>query len=159
MVEVKCPAKRKIESKEYYDELEAVVLKFDDGRKLRRPLHCATVGYWWQMQLQMEVADLDWCYFVQFKPGDAWHGETLVINEVPRDREIFAQALVQLRTLWDEIRTSREANPDWAKPPAEDPTPPDTGIVSVQSARRPTRLIPPPDYDREISRKRRRVEE
>lgn len=96
MVEVKCPSTRPI-------------LEADDY-----PLGCPDY-YYGQVQCQLECADLEKCYFVQFKPANVWEEEKLLVTEVYRDREWWARAQKTLWQLWQDVVAFREAHPDWYK--------------------------------------------
>ena len=95
MVEVKCPTTRPIlESKEY-------------------PLGCPS-HYYGQVQTQLWCADLNKCYFVQYKPGDAMtNSEKLVVTIVKRSQEWFDKSIPILKEFWDEVLEFRKEHPDW----------------------------------------------
>ncbi|APC25583.1 exonuclease [Only Syngen Nebraska virus 5] len=87
-VEIKCPLRRKIIPGEV-------------------PHH-----YYPQIQVQMEVCNLDACYFIQYKPGFMTEGgEPFVdIVVVKRDREWFANNKEKLYSFWDELMNGRKTH-------------------------------------------------
>ncbi len=94
MVEVKCPTKRPI-------------LKPDEY-----PLGCPVL-YYSQVQLQLEVAQLDSCYFVQYRPETFWKPKEFQVSIVKRDATWWQESLPQLREFWQEVLDFRETHPDW----------------------------------------------
>jgi len=87
-VEIKCPLRRKIVPGEV-------------------PHH-----YVPQIQTQMEVCDLDACYFIQYKPGFMTEdGDPYVdITVVQRDREWFAKNKDTLHSFWEELMSGRKTH-------------------------------------------------
>lgn len=87
MVEIKCPYRRQI--------VEGEV-----------PHH-----YLPQVQVQLEVCDLDVCYFVQWQPADKCDGgvEVFDITVVERDREWFARHSSALLSFFEELQAARAA--------------------------------------------------
>jgi putative phage-type endonuclease len=72
-------------------------------------------AYYDQMQLQLEVCNLEKCYFVEWKPGARLFDEDIFqVQVVKRDRSWWTEALPKLRIFWDEVRYYIK-NPDKAK--------------------------------------------
>lgn len=104
MVEVKCPSTRPIE-KSY---------------ELGCPSH-----YYGQVQTQLWCANLDKCYFVQYRPGKLPEedkpeqtfikDELLSVTIVERSQEWFDRSIPLLKQFWDEVLEFRRTHPDWEK--------------------------------------------
>ena len=62
-----------------------------------------------QVQLQLEVCDLDICFFVQYRPSDFINVGAIDITVVERDRDWFAKWLPEFRSFWDEVLQTRLA--------------------------------------------------
>lgn len=99
MIEIKCPYKRRI----------------DPGHV---PHH-----YVPQVQVQMEVCDLDMCFFVQWMPPHLSHTgrEIFDITLVERDRHWFAAHKDALHAFWKDLMAARAS---YVAPP-----PPTTSII------------------------------
>jgi len=87
-VEIKCPMRRKIVPGEV-------------------PHH-----YLPQIQVQLEVCNLEFCYFIQYKPGFMQDdGKPFIdIVVVERDREWFAQHKDILYEFWSELMSKRQTH-------------------------------------------------
>lgn len=65
-------------------------------------------GYYYpQVQLQMEIFNLDMTHFVEYRPESTFQAEQLVITEVPRNREWFANQLPAMYKFWCELDRKR----------------------------------------------------
>lgn len=95
MVEVKCPTTREILPAAEY--------------RLGCPLM-----YYGQVQLQLQVADLQKCYFVQYRPGNEWLGEVFEVSVVHREGRWWEIVYPIFKQFWDEVRAFRRAHSDWA---------------------------------------------
>lgn len=63
---------------------------------LTRPImHCVPPEYYPQLQVQMEVTDLDYCVFAQYRRASVFNMGQLDILLVPRDRDWFRQHFEQ----------------------------------------------------------------
>ena len=64
-----------------------------------------------QMQVQMEVADLDYCYFIQWMPSwlSSTGEEIFTIDVVERDRQWFADNVDELYRFWGDLMLARKA--------------------------------------------------
>ena len=87
-VEIKCPLRRQIVPGEV-------------------PHH-----YFPQIQVQMEVCNLDFCYFIQYKPGFMTEDGSPFIDiaVVERDRQWFADNRDSLHEFWKELMERRETH-------------------------------------------------
>ncbi|AGE55201.1 hypothetical protein PBCVMA1E_183R [Paramecium bursaria Chlorella virus MA1E] len=87
-IEIKCPLRRKIIPGEVPHHYEA------------------------QIQVQLEVCNLDACWFIQYKPGFMNEdGEPFVdITLVKRDREWFANNKDKLYSFWEELMSRRKTH-------------------------------------------------
>lgn len=71
--------------------------------------HAPPAYYIPQVQLQLEVCDLDICFFVQYRPSDFINVGAIDITVVERDRDWFAKWLPEFRSFWDEVLRTRLA--------------------------------------------------
>lgn len=94
MVEVKCPFKRPILAAEDY------------------PLGCPK-HYYGQVQLQLECADLDECYFIQYRPENLFNEEALLVTTVKRDRVWWAEKFPTMKQFWQDVVAFRTNHPEW----------------------------------------------
>jgi len=64
-----------------------------------------------QIQVQLEVADLDVCYFVQWQPASlsATKQEIFTITTVERDRTWFKDNVDALHSFWEDLMDARRA--------------------------------------------------
>ena len=87
MIEIKCPYKRTIIPGEI-------------------PHH-----YWPQVQTQLEVCDLETCYFVQWQPAHLAHNgkEVFDIVLIQRDRDWFQRSKETLHEFWKDLMAARKA--------------------------------------------------
>lgn len=69
--------------------------------------HAPPVYYIPQVQLQLEVCDLDVCFFVQYRPSDLVNVGMIDITVVERDRDWFAKWLPEFRSFWSEVLATR----------------------------------------------------
>lgn len=91
MIEVKCPYSREIKPAEAYE-----------------PWGCPKY-YYPQVQAQLEVCDLEVCYFVQY-----WHKEDhMLVTKITRDRDWWAEHEPLFYEFWQEVLAFREKHPDW----------------------------------------------
>jgi hypothetical protein len=65
--------------------------------------HSLPIQYVGQVQLYMDVADLETCMFVQYKPPGPRSAAKLDILEVKRDREYMQQRLPKLHNFYEEL--------------------------------------------------------
>lgn len=65
-----------------------------------------------QVQILMEVFDLDVCDFVQYRPEGAFEREQLVVLEIKRDREWFANALPVMKQFMEDIEAIKAGRLD-----------------------------------------------
>lgn len=82
LVEIKCPYKRKITGE-------------------------IPVQYWHQMQLQMEVCDLDLCYYVEWAPAMDFFDPTkdvFSVQKVVRDTTWLEEYLPTIDSFWAEVQ-------------------------------------------------------
>jgi putative phage-type endonuclease len=64
--------------------------------------------YMSQMQLQMEVCDLDRCYFVEWKPSHLMFGDdTFAVTLVERDFQWLERNLPCMQAFWDDVQRYR----------------------------------------------------
>ena len=81
--------------------------------------------YWIQTQMQMEVCDLDECYFLQCRfeenalnstghtysgvhsDGTKWYLKKYTLNVIDRDRDWFARSLPMLNQFWNKVEHYR----------------------------------------------------
>lgn len=81
--------------------------------------------YWIQTQMQMEVCDLDECYFLQCRfeendlnstghtysgthpDGTKWYLKKYTLNVIKRDRDWFARSLPMLNQFWNKVEHYR----------------------------------------------------
>lgn len=94
MLEVKCPVTREILPAEKY------------------PLGCPD-QYYGQVQTQLWCANLDKCYFVQYKPGNFFCEEEFLVTIVKRSQEWYDESIPILKQFWDEVIEFRKTYPDW----------------------------------------------
>jgi len=80
LIEIKCPFRRTI-------------------------THDCPEHYYPQVQLQLEVCDIDLCYFVQYRPDTFTRHGILDIVKVPRDKMWFAKWLPHIQEFWNEVLT------------------------------------------------------
>lgn len=71
-----------------------------------------------QVQLQLEVCEMDVCFFVQYRPTTLITPGIIDITVVERDPEWFPKWLPEFRAFWDEVlaaRLSLQSNPNATK--------------------------------------------
>ena len=89
---------------------EPVEIKYMHTRHPRNDEICP-IAYWVQMQIQMEVADKENCYYVEYKPASRMgyneDAEYFNICVVKRDREWFKGVLPRLQWFWNLVKTHR----------------------------------------------------
>lgn len=75
--------------------------------------------YYPQIQMQLECCDLEVCDFVQYNPyGHNGEPELLMITEVKRNREWWAQHLPYFEAFHREVQAYKANPPPPALPPA-----------------------------------------
>jgi len=84
LLEVKCPPKREIIMGEI-------------------PHH-----YRSQVLLNMEVCNLDTAHFIEYRPGKSDNDFILNVVEVKRDREWFAEKVIEMKNFWDQVVEYRQ---------------------------------------------------
>ncbi len=97
-----------------------------------RPIICGVVphNYWIQVQIQMEVCDIDECYFFQcqfeetsvhandyqfsgvLENGTTWYLKKYTLEIIKRDREWFAKHIPLLTAFWQKVKYMRDDNVD-----------------------------------------------
>lgn len=65
-----------------------------------------------QVQLQLEICDLDTCFFVQYRPTDLFTDGMLDICVIQRDRDWFAKYSHVFRNFWSRVQTFKTENPN-----------------------------------------------
>lgn len=65
--------------------------------------------YWVQCQVQMEVADSDMCYYVEFKEATETEPEYFCISTIRRDKEWFDNVAPRLKEFWDQVTELRQS--------------------------------------------------
>jgi len=60
-------------------------------------------NYFGQVQLQMEVMNIDLCYFVQFRPKQGFKGAQMDIMCVPRDKQWFASNVESFKSYSENV--------------------------------------------------------
>jgi putative phage-type endonuclease len=83
---------------------------------LREPLEgYVPEGYYEQMQMQMEVCDLDSCYYVEWKPKLFFDdSDTFQVQLIKRDPEWLTTNLETISEFWAEV-SAYVADPEYAR--------------------------------------------
>jgi putative phage-type endonuclease len=83
LIEIKCPVTREI-------------------------THDIPVHYYPQVQICMEILDRPACYFIQYKPSNAFQNGLLDVKLIPRNREWFQESYPKLKAFWNKVIFFRE---------------------------------------------------
>lgn len=76
----------------------------------KRPITDEVPKYYYpQLQLVMEVLDLDWCFFVQYRPAIEEQPMVFSCVEVARDRVWFAEKLPHMTQFYHDVEEYRKS--------------------------------------------------
>lgn len=63
--------------------------------------------YWIQCQVQMEVAEAPYCYYVEYKEESEGEGEYFAVHKIARDASWMQSMLPRLATFWNQVLALR----------------------------------------------------
>jgi len=111
--------------------------------------------YYAQVQLNMELANLDMCHFVQYAPQKTWlFGERYDLTEIPRDKEWFQLHKGNAKRVWEWILYTRDTGdipPELAPKLRIVPDTPDGEFALESSRKRARKAASPPRDPEEIA--------